>query len=364
MYLKRISILNYRNIAECELEFSPKINCFLGRNGMGKTNLLDAVYYLSFCKSHLNPIDSQVIKHDADFFMLQGTFERCGADEVVSCAVKRRAKKRFKRNQKEYERLSDHIGFVPVVLVAPSDADLVSEGSDYRRRFLDTVIAQYDKPYLDALIRYNAALQNRNALLKNDSADDETMFDIYESQMATEAAYIYEKRAAFVANFVPIFQQFYGKIAADGEQVGIAFEAHAQQGDLQPQLRAVRDRDRLLGYSSRGAHRDDLTLTLGDYPMKRTGSQGQVKTFTVALKLAQYLFLKRICGVKPLLLLDDIFDKLDSDRVTRIVQIVGSDDFGQIFITDTNSSHLDEILAQIGGEQRLFNVVDGAVAKK
>ena len=364
MYLKRISILNYRNIAECELEFSPKINCFLGRNGMGKTNLLDAVYYLSFCKSHLNPIDSQVIKHDADFFMLQGTFERCGADEVVSCAVKRRAKKRFKRNQKEYERLSDHIGFVPVVLVSPSDADLVSEGSDCRRRFLDTVIAQYDKPYLDALIRYNAALQNRNALLKNDSAADETMFDIYESQMATEAAYIYEKRAAFVADFVPIFQQFYGQIAADGEQVGIAFEAHAQQGNLQPQLRAVRDRDRLLGYTSRGAHRDDLTLTLGDYPMKRTGSQGQVKTFTVALKLAQYLFLKRICGVKPLLLLDDIFDKLDSNRVTRIVQIVGSDDFGQIFITDTNSSHLDEILAQIGGEQRLFNVVDGAVAKK
>lgn len=361
MYLERISILNYRNIAECDLQFSPKINCFLGRNGMGKTNLLDAVYYLSFCKSHLNPIDSQVIRHDADFFMIQGTFERCGAEEVVSCAVKRRAKKRFKRNQKDYERLSDHIGFAPVVLVSPSDADLVNEGSDGRRRFLDTVVSQYDKPYLDALIRYNAALQNRNALLKADTPPDDAMLDIYEEQMAAEAAYIYEKRAAFVADFVPIFQQFYSQIAADGEQVGIDFESHSQRGDLRPLLREVRDRDRILGYTTRGSHKDDLTLTLGGYPMKRTGSQGQVKTFTVSLKLAQLVFLKRICGVKPILLLDDIFDKLDSDRVMRIVRLVAGDDFGQIFITDTNSGHLDDILAQLGGKRRLFRVADGTI---
>lgn len=330
---------------------------------MGKTNLLDAVYYLSFCKSHLNPIDSQIIRHDTDFFMLQGTFEVRGTEEVVSCAVKRRAKKRFKRNQKDYERLSDHIGFVPVVLVSPADANLVDEGSDGRRRFIDSVISQYDKPYLDALIRYNTALQNRNALLKIEAMPDETMFDIYEEQMAAEADYIYAKRTDFITHFVPIFRQFYSQIAADGEEVGIEFESHLQRGDLRPLLREVRDRDRILGYTTRGAHKDELNLLLGGYPMKRNGSQGQVKTFTVSLKLAQLVFLKQLCGVKPILLLDDLFDKLDSDRVKRIMNLVAGDDFGQIFITDTNSGHLDDIVAQLGGEAQLFRVTDGAVMR-
>jgi DNA replication and repair protein RecF len=361
LYLKRISILNYRNIAECDLQFSPKINCFLGRNGMGKTNLLDAVYYLSFCKSHLNPIDAQVVKHDAEFFMLQGTFERQGSDEVISCSVKHRAKKRFKRNQKDYERLSDHIGFVPVVLVSPTDADLVNEGSECRRRFMDSTISQYDKPYLEALIRYNAALQNRNALLKAEAEPDAAMLDIYEEQMAAEAEYIFAKRTQFITDFVPIFQEFYGKIAHDGEQVGLTYESHSQRGDLRQLLREVRSRDRILGYTTRGSHKDDLVLTLADFPMKRTGSQGQVKTFVVALKLAQLVLLKRICDLTPILLFDDIFDKLDSDRMQRIIQLVAGDDFGQIFITDTNSGHLDEILAQFGGEQRLFNVVNGTI---
>ena len=363
LYLKRISILNYRNIAECDLQFSPKINCFLGRNGMGKTNLLDAVYYLSFCKSHLNPIDAQVVMHDAEFFMLQGTFERQGSDEVISCSVKHRAKKRFKRNQKDYERLSDHIGFVPVVLVSPTDADLVNEGSECRRRFMDSTISQYDKSYLEALIRYNSALQNRNALLKAEAEPDAAMLDIYEEQMAAEAEYIFAKRTQFIADFVPIFQEFYGKIAHDGEQVGLTYESHSQRGDLRQLLREVRSRDRILGYTTRGSHKDDLVLTLADFPMKRTGSQGQVKTFVVALKLAQLVLLKRICGLTPILLFDDIFDKLDSDRMQRIIQLVASDDFGQIFITDTNSGHLDEILAQFGGEQRLFNVVNGTIVE-
>ena len=361
MYLQRLSILNYRNIAECELQFSPKINCFLGRNGMGKTNLLDVVYYLSFCKSHLNPIDAQVIKHDADFFMIQGEFERQGIAEVVSCAVKRRAKKRFRRNQKEYERLSDHIGLLPVVLVSPADLDLVNEGSDARRRFLDVAISQYDKPYLSALVRYNEALQNRNALLKRDEQPDAEMLDIYDEQMAAEAQYICAKRAEFITEFVPLFQEFYSAIAGAGERVGLEYTSHAQRGDLRQLLREVRDRDLALGYTTRGAHKDDLIFTLDEFPMKRTGSQGQVKTYIVALKLAQFVFLQRTCRVTPILLLDDIFDKLDADRVTRIMQLVSGDGFGQIFITDTNREHLDEILSQIAGESRLFEVSDGKV---
>ncbi len=364
MYLQRLSILNYRNIAECELQFSPKINCFLGRNGMGKTNLLDVVYYLSFCKSHLNPIDAQIIRHEADFFMIQGNFLRHGSEEIVSCAVKKRAKKRFKRNQKDYERLSEHIGMFPVVLVSPADLDLVNEGSDARRRFLDTVISQYDKPYLAALIRYNLALQNRNALMKNERMPDAEMLDIYEEQMATEADYICAKRAEFIAGFVPIFQQFYEAISSGGEYVGLEYTSHWQQGDLRPLLREVRERDHILGYTTRGAHKDDLTLTLGDYPMKRNGSQGQVKTYIVALKLAQFVFLKRICQVTPILLLDDLFDKLDAERVTRIVRLVSGEDFGQIFITDTNREHLDEILSGIDGEASLFDIVDGQVVRK
>ena len=324
MYLQRLSILNYRNIAECELQFSPKINCFLGRNGMGKTNLLDVVYYLSFCKSHLNPIDAQVIKHDADFFMIQGEFERQGIAEVVSCAVKRRAKKRFRRDQKEYDRLSDHIGLLPVVLVSPADLDLVNEGSDARRRFLDVAISQYDKPYLSALVRYNEALQNRNALLKRDEQPDAEMLDIYDEQMAAEAQYICAKRAEFITEFVPLFQEFYSAIAGAGERVGLEYTSHAQRGDLRQLLREVRDRD-------------------------------------VALRLAQFVFLQRTCRVTPILLLDDIFDKLDADRVTRIMQLVSGDGFGQIFITDTNREHLDEILSQIDGESRLFEVSEGKV---
>ena len=361
MYIDKISILNYRNIAECELPFSPKINCFLGRNGMGKTNLLDAIYYLSFCKSHLNPIDTQIIKHDSEFFMLQGFYQRKGVEELISCAVKHRTKKQFKRNKKDYERLSDHIGFIPVVLISPSDLEIITEGSDGRRRFLDTVISQYDKPYLSALIRYNAALQNRNAMMKKDASLDELMLDIYEEQMAIEADYIYKKRFEFIAEFVPIFQEFYKQISDDTEHVELLYTSHSQQGDLRVLLHDCRQRDHLLGYTTRGSHKDDLTMLLGDYPMKRTGSQGQNKTYLVALKLAQFACLKRISEQTPILLLHDIFDKLDVERVTRIVKLVSSDQFGQIFITDTNREHLDEILQRLGGEARIFEVIDGAV---
>lgn len=361
MYLNHLSILQYRNITECDVQFSPKINCFLGKNGMGKTNLLDAIYYLSFCKSHLNPVDSQIIKHDTDFFMLHGSYIRKGVEESVSCGVKRRAKKQFKRNKKEYERLSEHIGFLPIVLVSPSDLELITDGSDERRRFLDTVISQYDKPYLAALITYNVALQNRNAMMKRESTLDETMLDIYEEQMSREAQYIYKLRSEFIIGFTPVFQHFYQLISGGKEQVSLSYVSHSQIGNISSLLKDCRERDHLLGYTTRGSHKDDLIMLLGDYPIKRTGSQGQNKTYLVALKLAQYLFLKQISEVSPILLLDDIFDKLDADRVTRIMQLVASSDFGQIFITDTNREHLDNLLLRIGEKAKMFEVQDGHI---
>uniref|UniRef100_UPI00359F4732 DNA replication/repair protein RecF n=1 Tax=Prevotella heparinolytica TaxID=28113 RepID=UPI00359F4732 len=345
MILKRISILNYKNLEEVELAFSPKLNSFFGQNGMGKTNLLDAIYFLSFCKSAGNPIDSQNIRHDADFFVIQGFYEGSdGTPEEIYCGMKRSRKKQFKRNKKEYGRFSDHIGFLPLVMVSPADADLIGGGSDERRRFMDVVISQYDKEYLDALIRYNKAMAQRNALLKSESAVDNELFGVWEEMMAQAGEVVYRKRETFINDFVPIFRSFYAFISQDKEQVGLAYESHARDASLLDILKQSRERDRVMGYSLRGIHKDELNMLLGDFPIKKEGSQGQNKTYLVALKLAQFDFLKRTGKTVPLLLLDDLFDKLDASRVEQIIKVVGGDGFGQIFITDTNREHLDRIL--------------------
>lgn len=361
MILKRISILNYKNIAQADLCFSPNVNCFLGNNGMGKTNLLDAIYYLSFCKSFSNVVDSQNIRHGEDFFIIQGFYDLDGKEEEFYCGMKRRQKKQFKRNKKEYERLSDHIGFIPLVMVSPTDADLISGGSEERRRFVDLVISQSDKEYLDALIRYNKALVQRNALLKGEAEPDGTVLDIWEEQMESYGRLIFERRAAFVERFIPVFQEFYRFISSDHEQVGIRYESDASDGDLRLLLQQSRMRDRILGHSTKGIHRDDLLLSLGEYPMKRIASQGQSKTFLIALKLAQFDFLKQTGHTDPILLLDDIFDKLDALRVEKIIQLVSGTRFGQIFITDTNRKYLDEIIVQNGNDFRLFQVCNGEI---
>ena len=269
MILKRISILNYKNLEQVELDFSAKMNCFIGQNGMGKTNLLDAVYYLSFCKSATNPIDSQNMMHHQDFFVIQGFYETESGDaEEIYCGMKRRQKKQFKRNKKEYTRLSDHIGFIPLVMVSPSDAELISGGSEERRRFMDVVISQYDKEYLEALIRYNKALQQRNTLLKNDQAFDEVLMEVWEEMMAASGEVVYRKRCAFIEEFIPIFQAFYSQISQHKETVGLVYESHAQQGNLVQLLKESRQRDRIMGYSLKGIHKDDLLMQLGDYPIK------------------------------------------------------------------------------------------------
>lgn len=362
MILKRISILNYKNLEQVELTFSPKLNCFLGQNGMGKTNLLDAVYFLSFCKSAGNPIDSQNIRHDADFFVIQGFYETAdGTPEEVYCGMKRRQKKQFKRNKKEYTRLSDHIGFLPLVMVSPADTELIAGGSEGRRRFMDVVISQYDKEYLDALIRYNKALAQRNILLKSEKPVEDELFAVWEEMMAKAGEVVYRKREAFVNEFIPIFQSFYSFISQDREQVGLSYRSHARDASLLEVLRESRGRDRIMGFSLKGIHKDDLEMLLGDFPIKREGSQGQNKTYLVALKLAQFDFLHRAGNTVPLLLLDDIFDKLDASRVEQIVKLVAGDRFGQIFITDTNRDHLDKILHKVGGDYRMFRVDQGMV---
>lgn len=363
MKLERLSILNYKNIKEAELSFCPTINCFVGKNGMGKTNLLDAIYYLSFCKSYFNSIDSQNIEHDAEFMLIQGDYDRKGEQENVYCGVKRRQKKQFKRNKKEYERISDHIGLLPLVLVSPNDAELIAEGSEERRRFMDGVIAQHDKAYLQHLMAYNNALKQRNALLKMETPVEETLYVVLEEQMAQHAEYIYGERQKFIQTFEPIFQKNYAYISGGKEIVSLRYVSQLDNRNLSEAFVRTRERDKILGYSTQGVHKDELEMELGGYPIKRVGSQGQNKTYLIALKFAQFEFLKTIHGVRPLLLLDDLFDKLDALRVKRIVELVSEDSFGQIFITDTNREHLDEIVAQIAASSKLFYVEEGVVTE-
>jgi DNA replication and repair protein RecF len=361
MRLKSLSILNYKNIQETELIFSPKINCFIGNNGMGKTNLLDAIYFLSFCKSHSNSIDSQNILHNSEFFMLQGKYEIGDSIEEIYCGMKARQKKQFKRNKKEYERLSEHIGLLPLVLVSPDDAMLITEGSEERRKFVDGVISQFNKSYLNQLLQYNNALKQRNALLKIETAVDDALLDIWEEQMALYGNYIYEQRKKFIDEFIPIFQDYYRFISNGNEQISLSYKSQHDEHDIKARMIATRDRDRMLGYTTQGIHKDELEMLLDNFPIKRVGSQGQNKTYLISLKLAQFNFLKRTHQLSPLLLLDDIFDKLDSNRVAKIVELVSSETFGQIFITDTNREHLDLMLRELAQDATIFIVENGEI---
>lgn len=359
MILKRLTILNYKNLEQAELSFSNKLNCFFGQNGMGKTNLLDSIYYLSFCKSATNPADSQNIHHGHDFFVIQGFYEQNdGTPEEIYCGLKRKSKKQFKRNKKEYTRLSDHIGFIPLVLVSPTDIELINAGSDERRRFMDVVISQYDKNYLDALIKYNKALSQRNTLLKSETPVDPELFNIWEEIMARNGEIVYQKRQKFITEFIPIFQSIYSFISQEKERVELHYESHVHEKPLLEIIQESRPKDQIMGYSLRGIHKDDLSMLLDEFPIKKEGSQGQNKTYLTALKLAQFEFLKRT-GTTPLLLLDDIFDKLDTERVSQIIQLVSSEKFGQIFITDTNREHLDKILQQTASDYKIFHVIHG-----
>ncbi len=361
MHLQQLNIFNYKNILECDLQFSPKFNCFVGDNGMGKTNVLDAIYFLSFTKSAISSVDSQCINHHHEFFMIKGTYQRKGESETISTAVKRRTKKVFRRGDKAYERMSDHIGLIPAVMISPNDSELIAEGSDERRRFMDSVISQYDINYLKYLQQYNKVLQNRNSLLKIEGNIDLTVLEIYNEQLSDYAEYICSKRHDFIEEFTPIFNEYYQKIANNKEKTSLGYVSHHHKGKLTDLLNECITRDRVLGFTTRGAHKDDIEMLLDGYPIKKTGSQGQNKSFLIALKLSQYIYLKQTVGVKPLLIIDDLFDKLDSRRVGNIIGLLSSDEFGQIFISDTNRQHTDNIIETTSVDSKIFSVNDGII---
>lgn len=357
MYLTELSLINFKNYNQLELNFSPKINCFIGQNGVGKTNLLDAVYYLSMCKSYLNPIDSQNIRYNEEFFVIQGDYFLKEKHESIYCGLKKNKKKQFKRNKKEYQKLSDHIGLLPVVMISPLDNSLILEGSDERRKFMDSVISQYDKEYLENLIKYNRALVQRNKLLKDffqTRTFDEDTIDIWDEQLIVLGEKIHSVRVKFVEELIPIFQEYYTRISGNQEKVQLVYDSKLFEGEFRNILKNAIDKDRIVQYTTVGIHKDDLILTLEKYPIKKAGSQGQQKTYLVSLKLAQFDFIKQISGFKPVLLLDDIFDKFDRQRVRQIIELVAENHFGQIFITDTSQDRLETILKDINIPHSLF----------
>jgi DNA replication and repair protein RecF len=364
MHLSHLSLLNFKNYSSFEEHFSKKVNCFVGNNGMGKTNLLDAIYYLSFCKSVFNSIDSQNIHHNEGFFMLQGNFHKFGEEIEVYCGVKRNQKKIFRKNKKEYDRLSEHIGQFPLVMISPSDAELINGTSDVRRKFIDGIISQYDKVYLDKLISYNQVLKQRNALLKqfseSRSFDSETL-DIWDEQLVLHGNVIIDIRRNFLTQFIPLFNSYYKFISSSREEVSLLYNNTLGERDFKTVLMSSLSRDRAINYTSVGPHKDDLEFLLSNNSLKKFASQGQQKSYLLALKLAQFEFIKDQKNTSPLLLLDDIYDKLDEARFTKLIELVSGEEFGQVFITDTHPERMNQLLNEMKVEHKIFLVEDGHV---
>ena len=364
MYLHHLSVINFKNYQEAGLSFSSGVNIFTGNNGSGKTNLLDAVHYLSLCKSYFNPIDTQQIKTGSDFFIITGTFNKNDQEETVACSVKRSQKKQFKRNKKDYTRLADHIGLFPLVMISPNDVSIIIEGSEDRRKFIDNVISQTDNLYLDELITYNKVLENRNALLKAISESgryDPHLLEVLDEQLIISGNRIFEKRKAFMESFTGIFNEHYLFLSDNAEAVKLEYDSPLLYESFDYLLKKNIEKDRHLERTISGVHKDDLLFSIYDLPLKKFGSQGQQKSFLIALKLAQYSFLNKQNGFKPILLLDDIFDKLDSLRVAKLMKMISGHSFGQVFITDTDAGRVENIFSHIGVEIKLFNVKDGEV---
>ena len=359
MILKSLSLLNYKNFDSRSFTFNDKINCFVGNNGVGKTNVLDAIYHLSFGKSYFNPVSSQNIKHNESFFVINGDYEKQNQTEKIVVSLKRGQKKVIKRNNKAYEKFSNHIGFLPLVIISPADRDLIIEGSSTRRKFIDSVISQSDKLYLDYLIKYNKTLSQRNALLKYFTANQTFNADtlaVYNEQLNEFGQYIYEKRKQFLETFIPIFKSRYEAISGGNEVVNLVYESHLENNSLINLLETSLSKDRALQYTSVGIHKDDLNFQIEDHPIKKFGSQGQQKSFLIALKLAQFDFIKAQNGVNPILLLDDIFDKLDENRVAQILKLVDNENFGQLFISDTHAERTEEAVKHVHQSYEIFKL--------
>ncbi|MEW7279135.1 DNA replication/repair protein RecF [Aquimarina sp. 2201CG1-2-11] len=357
MILKSLSLLNYKNFESVDFKFDDKINCFVGNNGVGKTNILDAIYHLSFGKSYFNPITSQNIKHNADFFVIDGHYVKEDRDEKIIISAKKGHKKVIKRNGKIYDTFSEHIGFLPLVIISPADRDLITEGSSTRRKFIDGVISQSDQKYLNILIKYSKIVSQRNALLKYFSANatfDADTLGIYDQQLHEYGTIIYKKRVTFLETFIPIFINRYQAISSGLEKVSLSYQSKLADIDLLSLLKENIAKDKILQYTSVGVHKDDLLFKIEEYPIKKFGSQGQQKSFLIALKLAQFDFIKKQCKVNPILLLDDIFDKLDEKRVEHIIKLVDDESFGQLFISDTHADRTETVVKKIS---QSYNVI-------
>lgn len=359
MFLKRISLLNYKNFSEVTFELDTKINCFVGKNGIGKTNILDAIYHLANGKSYFNPLAVQNIKHDEEFFVIDGEFEKKERTEQILCSLKKGQKKILKRNGKIYEKFSDHIGFIPLVIISPADRDLIVEGSETRRKFIDSVISQLDNLYLQQLIQYQKIISQRNALLKyfalNHVFEIDTL-SIYNEQLNHLGQAIFEKRKSFLADFIPIFNQYHQDITNSAETVQLVYQSDLFENDTLTLLEQNIMKDRALQYTSVGVHKDDLSFEIDGHPIKKFGSQGQQKSFLIALKLAQFDFVKKQSGEKPILLFDDIFDKLDEFRVSKIIEMVNNDEFGQLFISDTHPQRTENIVKTTHQSYKIFKL--------
>jgi len=359
MYLQKISLVNFKNINSQTFDFQEKINCFVGNNGVGKTNILDAIYYLSFTKSYFNPVALQNIRHGEEFFMIEGSYILEGRAEKIVCSLKKGQKKVLKRNDKAYSKFSEHIGQLPLVIISPADRDLIVDGSDTRRKFIDGVISQQDKEYLQSLIQYNKVISQRNALLKYFAANrtfDALNLKIYDDQMIALGTGIYIKRKAFLEKFTPIFNKKYQTISEDKESVNLTYKSQLHTMSFEELLKNNLEKDKMLQYTSVGIHKDDLSFDIGAFPIKKFGSQGQQKSYLISLKLAQFQFIKEQSNVVPILLLDDIFDKLDEQRVSQIIELVNKDEFGQIFITDTHAERTENVIKQSNKPYQIFKL--------
>lgn len=360
----KISLVNFKNYRQAEFELSSNINCFIGPNGAGKTNVLDAVYYLSMCKSYMNPIDSQNILFDEQFFVLQAEWKRDEKIENIYCGVKKGTKKVFKKNKVVYDKLADHIGLFPSVMISPYDRNLILEGSDVRRKWMDGIIAQFDKEFLNDLIKYGKVLEQRNALLKNMTSFgifDRESISVWNEQLVGYGQTIYEARKDFIKDFIPIFQKYYQWLSDDREEVLLDYRSQLHDEEFSVLLERSERKDQQKQYTTVGVHKDDLVFTIKDHPIKKFGSQGQQKSYLIALRLAQYEWLRNHLNLRPVLLLDDIFDKLDHQRVERLMQMVSDQDFGQVLITDTDKDRISSIFNSNAIEYKAFVVEENEI---
>jgi DNA replication and repair protein RecF len=359
MILKKIHLINYKNFASAEFNFNTKINCFIGNNGVGKTNVLDAIYYLSFTKGYFNSIASQHIKHNENFFLIEGIYQSNKKEFSVHCSLKKGHKKLVKKNGKAYEKLSEHIGTIPLVIISPYDRNLISEGSETRRKFVDSVMSQSDIQYLNNLLKYNKLIAQRNSLLKYFASNhtfDALNLSVYNEQIIPLGETIHDKRKQFLNEFTPIFKQRYFEISGGNETVDILYKSQLNEYSFSDLIKKNIQKDRITQYSTQGIHKDDLIFTIDNYPVKKFGSQGQQKSFLIALKLAQFDFIKKQSEKKPILLLDDIFDKLDDNRVSQLIELVNNSNFGQIFITDTHQERTENIIKKTNQKYQFFKL--------